>query len=112
MEIASRLDWDRNRWMRRPLNAAVSPVKADADFMSRLMFLLRKVSYPCLHKERLFGFKELPGAQREAAVNSVVEKSFMSRLMFLQRMVRSSLLLLLVCLDGLPSAHDGHCSGC
>ena len=50
VEIASRLDWDRNRWMRRPLNAAVSPVKADADFISRLMFLLRKVSYPCLHK--------------------------------------------------------------
>ena len=81
MEIASRLDWDRNRWMRRPLNAAVSPVKADADFMSRLMFLLRKVSCSCLHKKRLFCFKELPGGQRDAAVNSVVEKSeLMSRL--------------------------------
>ena len=74
MEIASRLDWDRNRWMRRPLNAAVSPVKADADFMSRLMFLLRKVSCSCLHRERFVCVKELSGAQRDAAVNSVMEK--------------------------------------
>ena len=75
VEIASRLDWDRNRWMRRPLNAAVSPVKADADFMSRLMFLLRKVSCSCLHRKRLVCIKELSGAQRDAAVNSGMEKS-------------------------------------
>ena len=44
VESASRLDWDRDRWLRRPLNAVVNPVKADSDFMSRLLFLLRKVS--------------------------------------------------------------------
>ena len=43
VESASRLDWDRDRWLRRPLNAVVNPVKADSDFMSRLLFLLRKV---------------------------------------------------------------------
>lgn len=49
METASRLEWDRDRWLRRPLDAAVSPVKADSDFMSKLLFLLRKVGCPaCL----------------------------------------------------------------
>ena len=43
VESASRLDWDRDRWLRRPLNAVVNPVKADSDFMSKLLFLLRKV---------------------------------------------------------------------
>ena len=46
VEIASRLEWDRDRWLRRPLDAAVSPVKADSDFMSKLLFLLRKVGCP------------------------------------------------------------------
>lgn len=94
VEIASRLDWDRNRWMRRPLNAAVSPVKADADFMSRLMFLLRKVSCSRLHRKRPVCGKELSGARRDAEVESVMEKlKLMSRLVFLQRKGVSSLLL-------------------
>ena len=46
VETASRLEWDRDRWLRRPLDAAVSPVKADSDFMSKLLFLLRKVGCP------------------------------------------------------------------
>lgn len=46
VESASRLDWDRDRWLRRPLNAVVNPVKADSEFMSKLLFLLRKVSQP------------------------------------------------------------------
>ena len=46
VESASRLDWDRDRWLRRPLNAAVNPVKADSDFMSKFLFLLRKVTHP------------------------------------------------------------------
>ena len=48
VESASRLEWDRDRWLRRPLNAVVNPVKADSDFMSRLLFLLRKVIQPPL----------------------------------------------------------------
>lgn len=48
VESASRLDWDRDRWLRRPLDAAVNPVSADSDFMSKLMFLLRKVGRPAL----------------------------------------------------------------
>jgi len=46
VESASRLDWDRDRWLRRPLDAAVNPVKADSDFMAKLTFLLRKVINP------------------------------------------------------------------
>lgn len=43
VESASRMDYDRSKWMRASAEELVDPDKADAEFMRCLLQLLRKV---------------------------------------------------------------------
>lgn len=43
VESASRLEYDRSKWLRLPTEGGVDPEKADAHFMRCLLELLRKV---------------------------------------------------------------------
>lgn len=43
VESASRMEYDRSRWMRLPAEGTADPEKADAEFMRCILQLLRKV---------------------------------------------------------------------
>lgn len=53
VESASRMDYDRSKWMRASAEELVDPEKADAEFMRCLLQLLRKVSRSCQAASRL-----------------------------------------------------------
>ena len=46
VESASRMDYDRSKWMRASAKELVDPDKSDAEFMRCLLQLLRKVRPP------------------------------------------------------------------